>query len=325
MLPTLAEAAKPQAPSRRRGSVPRLNVLTFAGKITDTQRRVLFTPYEQLTRHAIVARAWDGTTESLQQQEKHAPGHWAAVMMEGSMLQLCCGLGLLARDDTGTAPNACGPMSAAIDYAMAWDRARFDAPPSWTDFWDVARHPGRRSLRRDPRTTLEIALLADGVPADALYRVLATSDGLNRAFMKLEQIRPYLIWWNTPNEAARILTSGGALTGFVPTGEILGAKEADRQRFNLNWNQRLLLHYGWGVPHSAAENSAGLALASWLEQPAQQQAFANAWPSLPSMRDIEASGGRLASLPPAIPVDDLFWSHNLPAIAERFAHWIDHA
>nr|WP_269142533.1 extracellular solute-binding protein [Acetobacter garciniae] len=216
-------------------------------------------------------------------------------------------------------------MSAAIDYAMAWDRARFDAPPSWTDFWDVARHPGRRSLRRDPRTTLEIALLADGVPADVVYRVLATPDGQNRAFLKLEQIRPYLIWWSTPEEAARILTSGGALTGFVPTGEILGAKEADRQRFSLNWNQRLLVQYGWGVPRSAAGDSANLALASWLEQPAQQQAFANAWPSLPSMQDIDASGGRLARLPPAIPVDDLFWSRNLAPIAERFAHWIDHA
>lgn len=310
--------------AKRAHTLRSLTVLTFAGKIAQTQKKVLFTPYSQLSGHPLLCRTWNGEPSTLRQQEEHPVHSLAAVMMECSSLQIGCEMGLLTKETDSRNQIVCSTPSASIDYAMAWDRFRFEVAPGWADFWDVARHPGRRSLRRDPRTTLEIALLADGIPADALYRVLNSRDGLNHAFMKLDQIRPYIAWWSTPEEAGQILLSGGALMGLVPTGEILGAQTDSRDKFGLLWKQRLLVQYGWGVPHSAAHNNASLALASWLEQPAQKQAFANAWPSLPSMQDITAAGGALSPLPPATVVDDSFWGQNLPAIAERFHRWAAH-
>jgi putative spermidine/putrescine transport system substrate-binding protein len=298
-----------------------LTVLTFAGRIAQTQKKVLFAPYSRLSGHPLRCKVWNGEPRTLRQQEEHAPHSLAAVMMECSGLQIACGMGLLMKETDGHNQTVCSTPSAAIDYAMAWDRFRFDVPPGWADFWDVARHPGRRSLRRDPRTTLEIALLADGIPADALYRALASHDGLNRAFMKLDQIRPYIAWWSTPEEAGQILLSGGALMGLVPTGEILGAQSDSGDKFGIRWQQRLQVQYGWGVPRHAAHSNACLALTSWLEQPAQKQAFANAWPSLPSMQDIAAAGGALSPLPPATVVNDSFWSQNFSTIAERFHRW----
>lgn len=307
--------------ARNRHTLKSLTVLTFGGRIAQTQKKVLFAPYSQLSGHPLVCKPWNGEPGTLRAQDTHPTQGLAAVMMECSSLHIGCEMGLLATEADSRNQKVCSLPSASIDYAMAWDRFRFEVPPGWADFWDVARHPGRRSLRRDPRTTLEIALLADGVPADALYRVLASREGLNHAFMKLDQIRPYIAWWSTPEEAGQILLSGGALMGLVPTGEILGARDDNHDKFGLHWKQRLLVQYGWGVPRSAAHNNASLALTSWLEQPAQKQAFANAWPSLPSMQDITAAGGALSPLPPATLVDDSFWGQNLPAIAERFHHW----
>lgn len=321
-LPACSQAdARPVRRAMQKVVVQPVRVLTFGGAILATQQKVLFTPYAQLTRRPLAPSSWNGDVDTLRKQETESPHRWAAVMMETSSLQISCSLGLLVRDPADPSANGCGQSSAAIDFAMAWDRSRFDTPPDWSDFWDVARHPGRRSLRRDPRTTLEIALLADGVSPDALYRVLNTQDGVDRAFRKLDQLRPYIVWWSTPEEAARILKSGGAMMGSVPTGEILSATQADRDRFGLYWSQRLQVTYAWGVPKTSEQENVALALTAWLEHPTQKQAFANAWPSLPSLSEINAIPPESRHFLPPIAVNDTFWSAHLPALSARFEHW----
>ncbi|QEO17487.1 extracellular solute-binding protein [Acetobacter vaccinii] len=320
LLPAAVSNAQPR--HRQRHVAPaRLTVLSFAGRITQTQKAVLFGPYAHMAHHPIALHPWNGSLDSLRQQEAHHPGRIAACMMETSSLHMACGIDLLAREGADTPANACGKPSASIDYAMAWDHARLDSPPNWADFWDVARHPGRRGLRNDPRTTLEVALLADGVPPDMLYRVLSSPEGVNRAFQKLDQIRPYIAWWSTPEDAGRILKSGGALMGLVPTGEILGDDPTNRQRFGLYWPQRLQVHYSWGLPLSSATNATCLSLVTWLEEPAQQQAFANAWPSLPSMQDIALTETKTGPIPPPTQLNDSFWNTALPTLAPRFQRW----
>ncbi|PHY93806.1 spermidine/putrescine ABC transporter substrate-binding protein [Acetobacter pomorum] len=311
--PVLARPARKHTPPH---SEP-LRVLTFSGNICDIQKKILFSAYTRQTHRHILTSGWDGSLTSLQQQEKTNPKHWAAVMMENSSLAIGGSAGLLAPlPEDITAPN----YSTSIDYAIAWDSSRFDTPPNWADFWDVARHPGRRSLRRDPRTTLEIALLADGVPPEMVYRTLNTQNGLIRAFQKLDQLRPYIVWWSTPEEAGQILKSGGALMGLAPTGEMLNSTDTNTRRFGICWQQRLQLRYGWGVPHSSATTSAALSFVSWLDEPQQQQAFFNAWPSLPSMREM-AVDSSLHHLAPPLVVDDIFWINHLNIIAEHFEQW----
>ena len=55
-------------------------------------------------------------------------------------------------------------MGATVfSTVLAWDKDKFHGSPSWGDFWDVAKLPGKRGLRRGVVGNLEIALLADGV------------------------------------------------------------------------------------------------------------------------------------------------------------------
>jgi putative spermidine/putrescine transport system substrate-binding protein len=77
------------------------------------------------------------------------------------------------------------------------------------------------------------------------------------------------------------------------------------------------------VPNSSAQNNAALALTSWLEQPTQKQAFANAWPSLPSLAEISTFSPDAQHLPAAIPVSDEFWSRHLADISARFERWAE--
>ena len=75
-------------------------------------------------------------------------------------------------------------------------------PRSWADFWDVKKFPGPRSLcTGDPQRNCIFALIADGVPIDKLYPL-----DFDRAFKKLDQIKPYVkVWWREGNQSQQLL------------------------------------------------------------------------------------------------------------------------
>lgn len=80
---------------------------------------------------------------------------------------------------------------------------------SWADFWDTKTFPGPRSLHDTPIKNLEFALLADGVPADQIYKQLATKEGVDRALNKLGEIRPNIaVWWTSGQQPLQLLASG---------------------------------------------------------------------------------------------------------------------
>src|SRR5262249_45869835 len=78
-------------------------------------------------------------------------------------------------------------------------------PRSWADFWDVKTFPGARGLCiNDSPRTLIFALLADGVPADRLYPL-----DIDRAFKKLDQIKPHIkVWWRGGNQSQPLNRDG---------------------------------------------------------------------------------------------------------------------
>src|SRR3954451_8534991 len=106
--------------------------------------------------------------------------------------------GLLEPIDYSLIPNAkeLDPAMRGTHYVgewtfstvIIWNTQTVKTPPStWAEFWDVEKFPGKRALSANARQMLEIALIADGVPADKLYPL-----DVDRAFKKLEQIKPNL-------------------------------------------------------------------------------------------------------------------------------------
>ncbi|MEM7259462.1 MAG: ABC transporter substrate-binding protein, partial [Pseudomonadota bacterium] len=80
---------------------------------------------------------------------------------------------------------------------MAWNTDKYGtpgsdgAPQNWADFWDVEKFPGTRAYRaNNVDGALEPALMADGVPADQVYEVLATREGMERAINKIRELKP---------------------------------------------------------------------------------------------------------------------------------------
>lgn len=75
--------------------------------------------------------------------------------------------------------------------------------------------------------TLEAALLADGVPADKLYPL-----DVDRAFRKLEELKPHVtVWWTSGAQSAQLLADGeidmemawnGRVTAVIKEGAPIG-------------------------------------------------------------------------------------------------------
>ncbi len=117
-------------------------------------------------------------------------------------------------DTTGIPPELVnshyvGLLSFTKVIAYRTDVFGEDGPDSWADFWDVEQFPGVRGMHGKVNYNLEAALMADGVvPAD-VYDVLATDEGLERAWAKLAEIVPHVtIWYRGGTQSAQLLRDG---------------------------------------------------------------------------------------------------------------------
>lgn len=155
--------------------------------------------------------------------------------------------GLIEKLDFAQVPNAAAmpdsyksPYSVAYEFyssVLAYNKGKFGAhpPQSWADFWNVKAFLGTRALRNHPLGTLEAALMADGVAPDKLYPL-----DVDRAFKKLEEIKPAITaWWTSGGQSAQMLHDGEVDMEMAWNGRVT-AVEKDGGDVAFTFNQGLL-------------------------------------------------------------------------------------
>jgi putative spermidine/putrescine transport system substrate-binding protein len=330
VLVALALALAAAAPTTT--APPSLTVAIPPGAPTEPLLRLLLQPYADVTGTHLVTTPWDGAgLEGLKQPLSDLALVNGAQLAVGCRTQFFAKLdwARLGRDRTASAAvSDCGVGAYLSATAMAWDGDKQANAPGWTDFWDVARRPGRRGLPRTARINLEIALLADGVAAGDVYRTLRTSDGLDRAFRKLDQLKPYIIWWDQPAQAATLLTGGRALFVAAPAATVLKSGAAVNHHIGVQWSGSLGEWHSWAVPKDAPHPDAALLALIIAGDPARQAMFGEATALGPATKDA------LALLPVAaraqdpasnqaamLTIDEAFWVENGDKLEKRFAVW----
>ena len=214
---------------------------------------------------------------------------------------------------------------------LAWDRDKFQATPTWADFWDVAKIPGKRGLGKNVRGALEIALLADGVAPGDVYKTLGSSDGVDRAFRKLDQLKPYIVWWQTPAEAAKILGSGDVLMTTTPSDVIVTANRVEKRNFGIQFAASLYEPRSWVILKGAQNLREATQFLYFVGMPALEARLfrlsgeigmakgVNDWltpdqQALSSTFPANANG--------ALRVDNGFWRDNAAKLRARFETWL---
>lgn len=155
-------------------------------------------------------------------------------------------------------PGTCGRYGVLYlvgAQVLAYDTRAFkDRPPrTWADFWNVKDFPGRRSLSNSggPFATIVSALIADGVPRDRLFPL-----DLDRAFHKLDQIRPHIqVWWQTGSQSSSMWRGDDIQMALMWSGQAYATRKTG---FPLAWSyQDCLADFGaWAIlkncPHPNA-------------------------------------------------------------------------
>lgn len=112
-------------------------------------------------------------------------------------------------------------------------------PKNWTDFWNVKDFPGPRAMQNSVITNLEFALMADGVPREDVYKVLATDEGVDRAFRKIAEIKPHVVkWWTAGAEPIQLLADGEVVMAQAWSGRIYELSKS--KPVKAVWNQGIL-------------------------------------------------------------------------------------
>ena len=313
-----------------------LTVGLRAGGPAEALRQVYIAPFaaagtkvDVLTRPAGLAALTAGAAD------------WDVVQVSGANLLAACGTGDLEKLDwpavggrdrmLAQGATECGLGAYADATVLAWDRGKFQGAPTWADFWDIAKVPGKRGLRRSPRGTLEIALLADGVAPADVYRTLATKDGVERAFRRLDQLSPYIVWW-TPgdHDAQHMLASGEVLMTSAPSSSVVLANRTGGHSFGVQWAGGLVQADYWAI----VKGTANLADAQRFLAFAGEAKVELGLPEAGALGGL--AKGANAGLPPDVLaisptaaagtlfIDEAFWRDNGDKLAQRFDAWLAH-
>jgi putative spermidine/putrescine transport system substrate-binding protein len=158
--------------------------------------------------------------------------------------------------------------STALGYSTRIPAER--RPKNWGDFWDVAKFPGRRSLRNHPVDNLEFALMADGVAPDKLYPI-----DLDRAFASLDRLKKHVaVWWRDGAQPAQMLLDGEVDFASGWHGRFFALAQKGETRIGVEWTGAMLKRSWVGVPKGAKNPKEAMQLISIMIQPANCAKYA---------------------------------------------------
>lgn len=306
-------------------------------------QKVFITPFTAATSIPAIGQSWQGHADTLDATLKGPGAAWDLVLVDSRELAAGCDAGLFEKLDWSQiggkdhyepqAVSACGVGAMLSNLVLAWDHGKFSGSPSWVDFWDVAKYPGKRGLRKGVVGNLEIALMADGVSPQNVYKVLSTSEGVDRAFRKLDQLKPYIVWWRNGEEAAHILASGDVLMTSAPSDEIVQANRTTHRNFGIQWSNSLYDVLSWAIRkgspnvHIAAQflYFAGTsAIETRLVSLFGDGGLAKGANDGLSPEALALSPTNPANLKSALQLDAGFWQSSRSKLHQRFEAWLDH-
>ncbi|MDO5613793.1 MAG: ABC transporter substrate-binding protein [Paracoccus sp. (in: a-proteobacteria)] len=239
-------------------------------------------------------------------------------------------------------PHALAECFVATDIystVIAWDDRAMDGavPQTVADFFDLERFPGRRGVLKEPRFTLEMALMADGVPAAQVYELLSTDAGVDRAFAKLDTIKAQSIFWEAGAQPRQLLADGEVAMAMAYNGRIFAARVDDDVPVSMMWDGQIYEIEGWVIPTDAPNPAEALEYVAYTTSPQVMARFAgqisyglprhSAAALVGNYRDTDMPmAGHLPTAPEnmsnALQFDHDFWGDHLNELNERFARWV---
>jgi putative spermidine/putrescine transport system substrate-binding protein len=332
-------AAALSAPAHARD----LTVVSWGGAYQDAQRKIFFEPFMAAEGTKLVEDSWNGGVGTLRAKVEGGNADWDVVQVEAEELYLGCDEGLFELMDFDAiggkdaylpaAVHDCGVGAIVWSTALAYDGDKLgaNAPQSWADFFDTAKFPGKRGLRKGPKYALEFALMADGVPLDQVYATLRTPEGIDRAFAKLDTIKSDIVWWEAGAQPPQLLASGEVAMTSAYNGRVTAANKSDNRNFKITWPGHVYAIDSWVILKDSPNKESGLKFIAFAGDAERQ---AKLPPMVPYGVTNKAASALIApEVLPDVPtapdnlgvglaIDTEFWVDNIEELNQRFNGWV---
>ena len=235
--------------------------------------------------------------------------------------------GTVAADDFLVgAVTDCGVSTDIWATVFAYDTTKIaDGPKTVADFFDLAKFPGKRGLHKGAKAVLEFALMGDGVAPADVYAMLATPEGVDRAFAKLDTIKADVVWWEAGSQAPQLLADGEVAMTTAYNGRIFNAAVNEGKPFQIVWDGQLYENEMYVVPKGAPNMAEAMQFVAFatstdgLRAQAQQISYGPARKSA-MMDELMFKDGKTV-MGPHLPTAP----ENLTnALGSSFEFWVDH-
>lgn len=325
-----------------------LTVVSWGGAYGAAQKNHMIDPFQKETGVKVLFEDYSGGVAEMKAQVESGNIQWDVVDLEVIDLERACSEGLLETIPHDILPDGADGTPAEKDFipealsnecaignivwsvVFAYNKDTIGKTPATSigDFFDTAKIPGKRALRKRPQVNMEWALMADGVPAADVYKVLATPEGQQRAFAKLDTIKNDIVWFDSWSQAPQLLNDGGAVLVQSANGRFYDAIRQEGKPFVIVWAGHVYDLDAWGVLKGSPKKDLAFKFI----------AFATQSKPLAGMSDVAYGPTRKSSTPmmdpaaaPHLPTAHLdtglqagsaFWADYGESLGEKFNEWL---
>jgi putative spermidine/putrescine transport system substrate-binding protein len=335
-----------------------LTVVSWGGAYTKSQVEAYHKPWMAKTGKSIVSEDYNGGLAEVKAQVQAGNVKWDIVDVELSDAVLGCDEGLFEKIDPSILPAGADGTPASQDFIpgainecaignivwstiFAYDSTKvrnFNVPKSINALFDLNQYPGKRGLRKGPKANLEMALMADGVPAAQVYDVLNTPEGVDRAFAKLDTIKDQVVWWEAGAQPPQLLADGEVVMTTAYNGRIFNAVAAEDKPFVIVWDGQVYDLDLWAIPKGAKNKANAMDFlafstgtkpladqASWISYGPVRKSSApliGSYNSKPSLKMGPQMPTAPANFKNALQNDFNWWADHQDELNERFNKWL---
>jgi putative spermidine/putrescine transport system substrate-binding protein len=333
-----------------------LTVVSWGGAYTKSQVEAVHKPFIAKTGIQIKSEDYNGSVAPIKAQVESKKVTWDVVDVELADAVRLCDEGLIEKIDIAALPAGkdgkpakddfikgtytdCAIASIIWSTIYAFDASKFAGakPATMADFFDTTKFPGKRGMRKTPKVNLEFALMADGVPAAEVYKVMKTKEGIERAFKKLDAIKKDIVWWEAGAQPPQLLGDGQVVMTTAYNGRIFDAALKDNKPFTIVWDGQIWDLDLWVIPKGGPNSKDALEFVKYAtstEALAESTKWISYAParlsSLPLVAKYNDGKTDMASHMPtyaanfknAVQNDFVFWADKQDELTKQFNAWL---
>ncbi|WP_029529644.1 ABC transporter substrate-binding protein [Pseudomonas sp. S9] len=325
-----------------------LTVVSWGGSYGAAQKNHMIDPFQKDTGVKVLFEDYSGGVAEMKAQVESGNIQWDVVDVEVIDLERACSEGLLETIPHDILPagadgtpaekdfipdalsNECaiGNIVWSVVYAYNEKTIGNTKATSIADFFDTAKIPGKRAMRKRPQVNMEWALMADGVAPKDVYEVLATPEGQERAFKKLDTIKKDIVWFDSWSQAPQLLNDGGAVLVQSANGRFYDSIRKEGKPFVIVWDGHVYDLDAWAVLKGSPKKDLAFKFIAYATQSKPLAGMSDVAygptrkSSTPMMDPAAAPHLPTAHLDKGIRAGSEFWADYGESLGEKFNEWL---